>query len=139
MDEENNGQIANYLLVCPRDCEDHTSVLQLFRRLKPPNCPFIATRVWSRDTRKQKCCMWGVLYQSIDETPYLQGTQAKELRKQLNAWRPIGGEIVDYEFYQNQATNESGWVFTWRRLACTHQPHFPKQDNTRTEELKMYM
>ncbi|XP_044256047.1 uncharacterized protein LOC123005995 [Tribolium madens] len=133
--QEGNDQIDN-LLLCPRDCRNYNDTLQMFRKLKPPNCLFIATKIWRRDTRKKNCCLWCVLYQAINPgTQYLRGTQAKQLRMELNTRKPVGGEIVDYEFHQDAASGETGWLFIWKNLACTHRPNFLKKDNTQKGEL----
>jgi hypothetical protein len=79
---------------------------------------------------------WCVLYQSVDpRLQYLRGTQARQLRVQLNERRPVGGEIVDYEFYHNSASSEQGWLIKWKHLACRHTPNFHKHHDTRIGEL----
>jgi hypothetical protein len=66
---------------------------------------------------------------------YLRGTQARQLQVQLNERRPVGGEIVDYEFYHNSVSSEQGWLVIWKNLACRHTPNFHKHHNTREREL----
>lgn len=59
---------------------------------------------------------------------YRGGTQAKNLRKELNKRTPPNAVIVDYEFYKNHSTAEEGWLFIWK-VQCDHSSNFRKVDD----------
>jgi hypothetical protein len=63
-----------------------------------PTAPLVRRRFVGE--RQKKPLVYGVFYTKVwiqDYSTYLRGTQARQLRVQLNERRPVGGEIVDYE------------------------------------------
>ncbi|CAH1380647.1 unnamed protein product [Tenebrio molitor] len=77
-------EVNRLTLLCPRDCQSQDDILKIFQKVTPPNCPFRPTKIWSRQTKKNTC-LWCVLYTIVDpRIQYLTGTQARELRAELN-------------------------------------------------------
>jgi hypothetical protein len=108
--------VDHMCLRCPRDHPAHQNMLQIFQLLTPADLHFKPTRIWSRETkRKLLPCLWCVLYTVANpQMVYRGGTQAKNLRKELNKRTPPNAVIVDYEFYKNHSTAEEGWLFIWK-------------------------
>jgi hypothetical protein len=90
-----------------------------------------------KQKKKKAPRLWYVLYTVKNQAmPYLQGSQARNLRHVLMQHTPRNAKIVDHKFYSEEILKQQGWVMCWE-VTCDHLANFPKINNIREEELLM--